>query len=494
MKFLLIHPNKYAERYASLGLGMLSAAVKAAGHEFMLLDTSRFASGLGPTAPPHDAGKASMEASLQFKPVELPTIPRAKISAWEGLEQAAREFSPDLIGISFTTSEFGELKSIAAQATAMGISVVAGGIHPTVRPEDVLAVPGVSMVVRGEGEQALVELLNTLEAGHGPEGVDNVWTKRGQHVIKNPVRPYIADLDSLPFMDYSIFDDAHHIGAYQGQAVRYIRPQSSRGCPFECSYCVNARLHQIYEGQKRHVRRKSPGRFLDELINGRQEINFEVVRMVDETFTAAPVEWLGEFARLYQEHIHKPIIITTRPESVSPKKMELLRTLHEDVQVTMGIETGNEAFRKKVCNRKMSNKTIIKAFHLCRELGFRTAAFNMLGLPGETRALSLETAMLNREARVDTPIMSYFYPFPGSHLRQVCLDMGYIEDELHDVDYSTNSFLNMPQYPLAQMRGIKRTFVLYAKMPKKYLPNIERAETDDASFARLAEIYRDTFA
>ena len=491
MKCLLIHPNLFAERYISIGIGMISAVLKASGHQVSFFDTSRYGG-----SNPHSLStrqEQKMSSVLQFKSVELPPVPRSPESVFDALNQQIRHFKPNLIGISATSSEIPYTRKIANFLKPYCIPVILGGAHPTVEPEDSINIDGVDMIMRGEGEKAIIELADAIDNGHVPRNIRNIWFKKELSVIKNPVRPYIRDLDSLPFIDLDIFDTLHSIGAYQGQMVNYGRFESGRGCPYDCTYCINRSLHALYHEEKRHVRMHSPERVIKELVHGIDRLHFDVLRMLDETFLAATPDWLKLFANLNHQHIDRPLVITTRPETVSEKKLKILRQATDNIQITMGIESGSERIRKQVCGRKHSNKTIIDAFHQCRNMGFLTAAFNMIGLPGETREDFLETIEINRQAEVDQPMLSYFYPFPGTELRDKCILKGYIEDKIHEVDYAVTTKLNMPEFTADEINGLKRTFVMYVKMDRTYFPEIKNAESNDRAFEKLSHEYIKNF-
>ena len=470
---------------------MISAVLKAAGHDVSFFDTSRF----GKDAEENSLDRSEksinkMKQVLQFLPVDLPPIERAAESVFSALHSRIKLFAPDLIGFSSTSSEFPYLVTILEEIKKYGIPTIVGGTHATVAPLEVVAVDGIDMVLVGEGEEAILELVTAMGAGLKRTDIRNVYFYENGACVQNEVRPYIRNMDSLPFMDIDIFDKYHHMGAYQGGLVTYARIEAGRGCPYKCTYCVNAMLHDdVYGHEKQHVRNKSPQRVIDELAFVSEKINCGVVRFVDETFTACSVEWLEEFVGLYTERINKGMIVATRPEYVSERKMEILRKAHEDIQVTMGIESGCEELRRDVLNRRMTNDSIVKAFHLCNELGFRTAAFNMIGLPGETRKEFLETIDLNVKAQVQVPMLSYFYPFKGCKLRDMCIEKGYLEEGLHEVDYSVSSVLDLPGFSHEEIEGLKRTFVMYVKMDESLYSEIQQAETDDMVFGRLVDRY-----
>ncbi|MFC1623839.1 B12-binding domain-containing radical SAM protein [Candidatus Omnitrophota bacterium] len=489
MKILLIHPNKFAHRYVSIGISMVSAVLKQAGNEVLFFDTSRFKE--NDSADYSDGSVQKMEHALQFKPAELPRIKKSDEAVMPALHSRIKSFRPDLIGFSATSSEFPYLAKIVRDIKKYRIPTIAGGIHATVFPMDALRIDGIDMALVGEGEEAILELTNALQSGRSRSDIRNIYFKNKNRIIKNDIRPYIRNLDSLPFMDMDIFDKYHHIGAYHGDLVTYARIETGRGCPYRCNYCINEQLNnKIYGHEKKHIRNKSPRRVTEELKFIDNKIRFDIVRFVDETFTTYSIEWLKEFVDLYKSEIDKPMVIATHPNRVTPEKMEVLREAHKDIQVTMGVESGNERIRAEVLGRPVSDRSILRAFSICHELGFSTASFNMIGLPGETRDDFLKTIELNVEVGVQTPILSYFYPFTGCKLRDVCIKEGYLSDELHETDYSISSPMKLPYFPSEEIEGLKRTFVMYVKMDKSLYPEIKKAEKDDAAFHRLAELYK----
>jgi radical SAM superfamily enzyme YgiQ (UPF0313 family) len=494
MRILLVHPNKYAQRYISVGIAMISAALKKAGHEVIFIDTSRFREDEQDNKMffALKAQRQKMEDSLQFMPVELPSIEKSNESVANILHSVIQSFEPVLIGFTATSSDFPYTLSLINQIKHYNIPTIVGGAHSTVAPIETLGNDGIDMVCVSEGEEAIVELADSLESGKARTNIQNIFFKTSGGIIRNNIRPYV-NLDSLAMPDMEIFDQYHHIGAYQGEQVIYGRFETARGCPFKCAYCINDRLHSLHCAEKKHVRHKSPERIIKELKFGMEKIGINIFRFVDETFLATPIDRLNKFVDLYRSEIDKPMIIATRPETVSYKTMSILRDACENIQVTMGIESGSNYIRRNICNRFVSNDTIINAFRICRDLGFHTGSFNMIGLPDETREDFLQTININREAKVDTPMLSFFYPFPGTKLRDYCIKKGYISDECHSIDYAVSSVLKMPQFTIEEMEGLKRTFVLYVKMDESFLSDITKAEHSDSIFNNLKRIYQQQY-
>jgi radical SAM superfamily enzyme YgiQ (UPF0313 family) len=133
----------------------------------------------------------------------------------------------DFIGISSITSTAPRAFQLAERFRSMGIPVVLGGPHPTFLPEESLGYA--DYVVRGEGEETIVELIERLEAGTALDGILGLSYWKGDAMVHNPDRPLVQDLDTGPIPDFSL---VHH---WEKRA--YIPIATSRGCPFGCRFC-----------------------------------------------------------------------------------------------------------------------------------------------------------------------------------------------------------------------------------------------------------------
>jgi len=144
---------------------------------------------------------------------------------------------PDLIGISVFSANYQRALTISRELKKISpkTPIIFGGIHPTSVPEVVIKEKCVDMVCVGEGEEAMLELLDSYKNNQVDTSIRNIWFKNAKHIIKNQVRPLISNLDNLPFPDKNAF--------YQTQPKNMKDEYcciSSRGCPFACSYCGNS--------------------------------------------------------------------------------------------------------------------------------------------------------------------------------------------------------------------------------------------------------------
>ena len=174
-----------------------------------------------------------------------------------------RKEAPELIGISTTSHMFALVKTLASwlDETGMNVPTICGGIHPTIAPEEVIGTNGIDMLCRGEGEFALIELCRSLENKGDISDIKNLWIKQNGAIIKNPLRPVVEDLDSLPLPDRTIFAYQDLLCERQGLGTF----MASRGCPFDCAYCCNHLLRRIYGREGKPIRFRSVDNVIAEI-------------------------------------------------------------------------------------------------------------------------------------------------------------------------------------------------------------------------------------
>ncbi|MDD5448788.1 MAG: radical SAM protein [Actinomycetota bacterium] len=399
MKFTFIYPDFFqfrdgtflAEGRIYLGIAYLSAVLKLHGHETSLLHL---------VAPPER----------------------------EWLTEMVKKENPDIIGFSSTTHNFRHVQKWAEWLKEdVGVPTICGGVHPTIAPEEVVETPGIDFACRGEAEETLLEFCEKLESSKDPSGVGGIWLKRNGEIIRNPTRPLLTDLDSLPFPDRDIFNPA----LFCAEQLPRGTVMASRGCPYRCAYCSNHAQRNTYPNPKDYVRYRSPENVVEEiveLISGDPRI--EYIRFDDDILNPNP-QWLEELSALYRKRVNMPFICNSRANYMDKKTAQTLAEMGCTV-VCMGIESGNEWLRKNVLKRRMSDETITRAFRETQEAGLKTVSTNMVGLPLEEAQMILDTIKLNASCRPDTIQVSNFVPYPSTDLFELCKEKGLIPHERPD--------------------------------------------------------------
>ena len=334
------------------------------------------------------------------------------------LPQDILSAQPDLIGFSATTQAFYFVKQIATALRAQSDTpIICGGIHATYAPEQILECSAIDFACRGEGEEAIAELCDCLTEGGRPESIRNLWQRDAQgELVKNPVRPPIADLDTLPFLDFSCFAKETVDGR--------VMIAAGRGCPYRCPYCCSSCIKDLYKGLGRFYRQRS----VDNVIQELEEIKArypetKVIEFWDDTF-GVQMSWLEEFVEKYPTRIGLPFSCCLRPMPNQERKISLLKEAGCE-QVECGIESGAEEYRRSTLKRKMTNADIVENFQLCNQAGFVTVSLNIFGMPGETFRMMLETAELNMLANPSYCQLSFFAPYPGTEFHRLVTEEGW---------------------------------------------------------------------
>jgi radical SAM superfamily enzyme YgiQ (UPF0313 family) len=341
-----------------------------------------------------------------------------------------RSRSFDVLAFSAMSFQWPGVKNFATWARpATTAPILVGGYHPTFWPDQVIEHPAVDLLCRGEGEDALLDLLRAMESGGDTTKIANLWVKKDGEIHKNECRPLIADLDSLPYWEREFFQFDELLERTASVTIfheKYIMPISAgRGCPYNCTYCSNHGLMTLYRGKGKLTRVRSVDYFLGEIREVLERYpQIKMFEFWDEIF-GVDKHWLREFSVKYGSEIHVPFTAFCRVELATEEVVDQLAYAGCKIAL-FGVEQGNEEYRKRYLNRRMSNKVIIDAFRRCRERGIETVSLSMLGLPYETKDLLRETIELNRQIDPDIVWMSIFQAYPGTDLFDLCIKEGYV--------------------------------------------------------------------
>lgn len=490
-RILFIYPNTMMATLVPINLSLLSACLKTKGFEVDLFDTTYY---------------KTEEISFEEKKVELLQIRPFNLSAKgvsfrqsdmrEDLVEKVRDFKPDLIGITIVEDTYDLALSLLKSIEGFDIPVIAGGVFVTFSPEEVLANSSIDMVCVGEAEEALVELCEKMSVGEDYSSVKNIWIKKDGRTIRNPMRP-LVDINTLPYIDYDIFGKKRLYRPMFGKIFSMIHVEMDRGCPYDCTYCEASHLRKMFRdnGCGTYYRRKTVDRIISEMEHLVEKYRPDYVNFNSETFLAKPAEELKEFAGRYKK-IGIPFWCQTRPETVTEEKIKILKDMNcESLQ--FGVEVGNEDFRKKVLHRYGSNEQMVKALKIVEKYGIPYTVNNIIGFPDETRELIFETVEMNRRIKPRTMNCYMFTPYKGTALYQLCVEKGYLDGKSKVHQILDGARLSMSSISYEELKGLQRTFCLYARFPESEFGLIRRAEKFDEEgnllFKRLSEKYREEF-
>jgi anaerobic magnesium-protoporphyrin IX monomethyl ester cyclase len=375
--------------------------------------------------------------------------------------EAVEEFGPGIVGYSVTTGlqkYYLDLNSrIKEQFEVFSIF---GGPHPTFFPE-MIEHEGVDGICIGEGEGAVLDLAQALDNGLLKPDLRNWWFRVNGEIVRNPVRPYIENLDALPYPDRELVYEQHR--PTRNSKIKHFF--SGRGCPYQCTYCFNHALFEIYQGLGKGVRKRSVDVVLGEINDVRENYPLSFVVFLDDTFTIQR-EWMAEFSDKYREEVGLPFFCNVRANLVTEELVEQLR--HAGcVSVGMGIEAGNDRIRNEVLKRNMTKEQIVGACEMLRESDINVMSTNMVGLPTGGLEDDLETLRLNVSCRPAFANAFIFQPYPRTQLGELARSEGLVEGTFDDISVSAwdSSVLRFPPDEKRQIENLQKLFAITVEWP-----------------------------
>ena len=377
---------------------------------------------------------------------------------------AVRGYDPDIIGISIRTSALSFAAEMAEwlDESMPDIFVMAGMYHPSLAPEEVVNLRGIDAVCIGEGEYVCLDFVDYFaEHSRLDLEADSFWVKDlDGTVYKNPVRPFITDLDTLPFPDLDIFDYCNLRSNLQQNTAEVI---VSRGCIYSCTYCANAQLRSIYPVKSGYARFRSPQMAIELLERVlAKDPSIECFSFNDAILNVYE-DWFYSFTALYKERIKKKYVCNLRVELINEK---MVRELAESgcYLVVIGLENGNEEYRTKYLHRTMTNEHVVTVSHMLKKAGILVNVYNIIGLPHETLELSLETVKLNARMYADNIVVSFFAPYPSTRLREIAEEAGFLDRHVSPGDPVQ---LSMPGYLKSDILYIRYSFMKLMRQYRK---------------------------
>ncbi|HIH14538.1 MAG TPA: B12-binding domain-containing radical SAM protein [Nanoarchaeota archaeon] len=362
---------------------------------------------------------------------------------------------PDIIAFSCFTGNYRWCLSIAEKIKRVSqIPIIFGGVHVTAVPSEVLSNACVDYIVIGEGEYALLELVQYLENGKEKKlsEISNLGYKQDGKLYLNNVRAYIKDLDSLPFPDKELFYNKVSLFAEH----YYI--MTSRGCPFNCTYCSNNLYHSTYASEKNQLRRRSPDNVIDELKIAKLMWHPKLIKFADDVFSSSK-EWLQKFIPLYKSEINIPFFCSVHPNTMTPEIAKLLKE-GGCWFVTMGVQSGSERIRKEVFHRFGTNEQIVKAIACIKDAGMTISVDNIFGAPSETEVdlkSSLELYCRTKPDRILTFWLTYY---PGTEIIKIALDKNELSQE--DINNANKGFIGFTHESGSVNKDKKKMYQKYA--------------------------------
>lgn len=332
------------------------------------------------------------------------------------IEEHLPNLPPRFVGITATTVLMENAREVAKiiKGKYPDAKVVVGGVHPSVRPEEVINLPEVDYVVMGEGEVTLLELLSNKN----PSGIKGLGFKRKGEIVLNPPQEIIPDINIFPFPAFDLLP----MDKYYSAAGSYKRKPSlgmitSRGCPGRCTFCKGNIL-----GEKIRFRRAE--KIIEEIKYLQENYGIKDVSFYDDTFTTNK-DNVSKFCDFILENkIDLTWCCFSRVDTVN---FELLKKMKAAgcYQVMYGVESAVPEILENI-KKRITLQKVEETVAATKKAGLETRLAFMFGNPGETEETIKKT--IKYSIYLDPDLVSYNIttPYPGTEMFEWAEKNGYL--------------------------------------------------------------------
>ena len=342
------------------------------------------------------------------------------------LAEVLAEYRPDLIGMYISTPYFPAACSVAAEIKRINpqLPILAGGHHPTLSPDAVIAVRDFDMLIIGEGEKPIVQLLDTMAAGAPLENVPGLWWHEGDALRKTP-KATLLEAENMPGIDWSLHDEETLRANFYFWGVLPV--MASRGCPARCSFCSITNVQRLYSGE-RFLRFRDPVVVVDEIeadFERYRDYGMRIIFFYDLNFLVNP-KWLRQFTDEYKRRGLNTKLkwsAYTRADHVVPATIEALKD-SGCVNLRVGIEAANPYMRNVLYEKDVSQEVLEDALRQIKQIGISITGYFMAGGPGERPEWLMQSLDLVKRHGVEFPVFFLFKPLAGIDILDHADDLG----------------------------------------------------------------------
>ncbi len=377
---------------------------------------------VGSGGPPIGLAYLASVAREEGHKVKILDCPNQKLS-FEDLRREISSFSPDVVGITSTTSTIKDAYVVAkiTKEWNENAKVVIGGPHVSFVPKLTFEeCPYVDYLVMFEGEETWRELLDKVERGKQVNDVRGLAYKEGDAVKINPPRAMVKSLDELPLPAYDLLPWK----AYELEGKKFATIITSRGCPFNCIFCSSSlQFGKVWRGH-------SPERVLEELKILREEHGREEIEFLDDTFTLNRKRAIEIAKNIKREGLDISWSFSSRVDTIDLELAKELRSAGGHA-VFFGLESGSQRILDLI-GKGISLERAKRAVKIAKEAELNVMGAFIIGFPDETPEEMIQT--INFSLKLDLDFVQYTIatPYPGTKLWEIALK----EDLLLTRDWS----------------------------------------------------------
>ena len=512
-KVLLIEGGSELEAGIPPNLAILVASINNSGHSVRVFSLNDYKTQIY-------TGDEIRVNTLQVPPSQEGVIYKVKdTDIKEDFISLIKEYKPHIVGLTATEPTYLLGKSlIELIASRKDILKIAGGAHVIINPDLVISEKCLDAICVGEGDELLVTLCERIKNGkillsgldHNEQSIkiNNLTIKQpeSKKIVKNPT--VLLDVNKAPFQDWSAWPVPPRASkSMRGKIRKTALVELTRGCPYKCTYCANVFFNKAFKETNKETgkgqtfyRERRVDNFINEVIYLRDKHGIEYVYIGDETIMTTSQKRFEEIIEKYprtaktngnNSHSGKglPFWCQTRPEAMSYERVKGFLGIGMSA-INVGVESGNEEFRKKKLHRRPSNESVINGMSEAIRAGANIGANVIIGFPGETREMIFESVEMVRKVKERASghvgeklasqrlsiMVHLFQPYAGTPMRQEAINMDLIPKDHVCGDYRMDPQGTGCVGP-EELKGLQRTFNLYVENPKDVWGDIKLSES-----------------
>lgn len=364
----------------------------------------------------------------------------------EDIRRLLKVHRPRVVGLSVLTSQVLAAHLIAkiVKEVIPDCTVIAGGVHAEAMPERMLENSCIDMVIRGDGEDAAVEVVQ----GRAPEDIAGASYRVDGAVVHNPARPVQMDLDAYPMPAYHMVDfDRYYPGATTYRQLPAINLLMTRGCPGKCTFCNSA---------KTTLRSRSPASMVAQIKHLYDHYGIRQFQFYDDTFTVMKKTVLEFCALLEAEKLDVSWIGFIRGDCFSDKMAAAMKAAGCH-QVLVGVETGSSAIAERI-GKPIDHSKYQRAVDIAHRHGLEVRASFIIGSLGETWSTMEESLRMATTLDFDFVQLFISTPYPGTAMYKEAAERGWLRAASWDEYGQARVLVDQPQISAKEIYRFERHF------------------------------------